>query len=59
MTAIENQANIEKKNEPKDWKKQEEHCEEEDPSQSCISVRWVLSRKFKNGQNVKKARLCT
>ena len=59
MTAIENQANIEKKNEPKDWKKQEEYCEEEDPSQSCISVRWVLSRKFKNGQNVTKARLRT
>ena len=26
--------------------------------QSCISVRWVLSHKTKNGENIMKARLC-
>ena len=57
MTAIENQANIAKMNELESWKKQEVYCEE-DTGQSCISVRWVLSRKIKNGENLTKARLC-
>ena len=26
--------------------------------QSCISVRWVLSRKVRNGENITKARRC-
>ena len=34
MTAIENQANIAKMNEPQSWKKQEVYCEEEDIDQS-------------------------
>ena len=58
MTAIENQANIAKMNELESLKKQEVYCEEEDTGQSCISVRWVLSSKIKNGENVIKARLC-
>ena len=57
MTAIQNQAIIAKMNELKSWKKQEVYCEE-GIAQSCISVRWVLSRKIKNGENVTKARLC-
>ena len=59
MTAIENQVNIAKMNELESWKKQEVYCKEEDTDQSCISVRWVLSRKTKNGENVTKARFCT
>ena len=34
MTAIENEANIAKMNEPESWKKQEVYCEEEDIGQS-------------------------
>ena len=26
--------------------------------ESCISVRWVLSQKVKNGENITKVRLC-
>ena len=59
MTAIENQANITKMNELESWKKQEVYCKEEDTDQSCISVRWVLNRKTKNGENVTKTRFCT
>ena len=40
------------------WKKQEVYREEEDMGQSCISVRWVLSQKVKNGENITKAKLC-
>ena len=58
MSAIENQANPAKMNELEIWKNQEVYCEEEDISQSCISVRWVSSCKIKNGENVTKARLC-
>ena len=54
ITALENQANIAKMNELESWKKQEVYCEEEDIGQSFISVTWVLSRKTKNGENVKK-----
>ena len=57
MTAIENQAIIAKMNELESWKKQEVYCEEY-IAQSCVSVRWVLSRKIKNGEYVTKARLC-
>ena len=35
-------------------KKQEVYCLEEGIGQSCISVKWILSRKIKNGT---KARL--
>ena len=52
-----NQANIAKMNELESWKKQEVFCEE-DIGQSCISVRWVLLCKIKNGENVTKASLC-
>ena len=58
MTAIENQSNIAKMNELGSWKKQKVYCEEEDTDQSCTSIRWVLSRKIKNGENVTKPRLC-
>ena len=58
IRAIENKANIAKMNELESWKKQEVYCEEEKTGQSCISIRWVLSRKVKNGENVTKARLC-
>ena len=57
MTAIEIQAIIAKVNELESWKKQEVYCEE-DIGKSCISVRWVLNRKIKNGEYVTKARLC-
>ena len=40
------------------WKKQMVYREEEDMGQSSISVRWLLSRKVKNGENIIKARLC-
>ena len=58
MPAIENQSNIAKMNELGSWKKQKVYCEEEDADQSCTSVRWGLSCKIKNGENVTKARLC-
>ena len=58
MTPIGNQANIAKMNELESWEKQKLYCEEEDISHSCISVRWVLSCKIKNGENVTKARVC-
>ena len=40
------------------WKKQEIYREEEDMGQLCISVRWVLSQKVKNGENIIKTRPC-
>ena len=58
MTTIENQTNIAKINELESLKKEEVCCEEEDIGQSCISVRWVLSWKIKNAENVTKARFC-
>ena len=42
-------------NELASWKKQEVYCGE-DIGQSCISVKWVLSCKIKNGENVTKDR---
>ena len=38
--------------------KQEVYREEEDMGQSSIWVRWVPSRKVKDGENIIKARLC-
>ena len=41
------------------WRKREAYSKEEDLGQSCISVRWVITQKFKNGESFIKARLCT
>ena len=40
------------------WKKREIYREEEDMGQLRISVRWILSRKVKTGENITKGRLC-
>ena len=39
------------------WKEQNVYLEEEDSGQPCISVRWVISRKIVDGNNITKARL--
>ena len=57
LTELENQTMEAKMAELGNWKKQNVYREEEDMGQSCISVRWVFSRKVKNGQNITKARL--
>ena len=45
-----------KTTELENWKKEEVYREKEDMRQSCILVKWVLSRKVKNGENITKAR---
>ena len=57
LIELENQTTEAKMAELGNWKKQNVYREEEDMGQSCISVRWVLSQKVKNGQNITKARL--
>ena len=46
-----------KRTQLKNWKKQEVYREEEDKRQSCILLRWAVSQKVKNGENMTKARL--
>ena len=59
LTELENQTMEAKMTELKNvGKKQEVFRDEEDRRQLCISVRWVLSQKVKNGENITKARLC-
>ena len=58
LTELQNQTMKAKMAELENWKKQEVYREEEDMGQWCISVRWVLSQKVKNGENITKARLC-
>ena len=58
FTELENQTMEAKMIELENWKKQEVNKEVGDIGQSCISVRWVLSRKVKNGENITRARLC-
>ena len=58
LNELENQAMEAKMTELGNWKRQEVYREEEDMGQSYISVRWVLSQKVKNGENITKARLC-
>ena len=40
------------------WKEQNVYVEEEDSGQPCISVKWVISRKVVDGNNITKVRLC-
>ena len=58
LTELQNQTMKAKMAELENWKKQEVYREEEGMGQWCISVRWVLSWKVKNGENITKARLC-
>ena len=58
LTALQNEANKAKIIELESWRNRETYSEEDDLGQSCISVRWVLTRKFKNGESFIKARLC-
>ena len=59
MTEVEKQATTAKSTELENWKKQEVYVEEDDINQSCISAKWVLSWKVKEGQSITKARLYT
>ena len=47
-----------KKSELDSWKKHQVYDEVENTGQKCISVRWVITPKLKNGQLYTKARLC-
>ena len=58
LTELENQTMKPKMTELENWKKKEVYSEEEDMGQMSISLRWVLSWKVKNGENITKARLC-
>ena len=46
-----------KSKELNNWKQQNVY-KEKDAGQQCISVRWVITRKIVNGENITKARLC-
>ena len=39
------------------WKRNNVYCEVDDKGQQCISVRWVITKKMKDGNSVVKARL--
>ena len=58
LAELENETMEAKMTELENWRKQEVYRQEEEKEQSCISVRWVLSRKVKNRENITKARLC-
>ena len=58
LAELENETMEAKMTELENWKKQEVYRQEEEKGQSSISVRWVLSRKVKNRENITKARLC-
>ena len=58
LSELENQTMAATMTELENWKKQEVYREEKDMGQSCISFRWVLSRKVKNGENITKERPC-
>ena len=40
------------------WNKQNVYIEENDIGQSCISTRWVITKKVVDGETITKARLC-
>ena len=40
------------------WSKQNLYIEENDIGQSCISTRWVVTKKLVDGETITKARLC-
>ena len=58
ITELEIQSMNAKLLELENWKIQEVYIEEENIGQHCLSVRWVLSRKFVDGKTITKARLC-
>ena len=57
ITEFEKQVFEAKTKELNSWKEQNVYVEE-DSGQPCISVRWVISRKVVDGNNITKARLC-
>ena len=58
LTELEKQVCEAKSKELNNWKQQNVYKEEKDAGQQCISVRWVITRKIVNGENITKARLC-